>query len=208
MQSNTTVPVWDIAVRLFHWSLVAAFIVAYLSGDELEFIHVNAGYIVLGLITFRVIWGFIGSRHARFSDFVKGPASTIQHLKSMVSRTPKHYLGHNPAGGAMVIALLVCLLLTGYTGLKLYAAEGHGPLAGAEISLISSALADDDHDREHEDAEEFWEEIHEFASNLTLLLVFLHILGVVVSSRLEGENLARAMVTGRKQARDPNAPGA
>lgn len=200
-----TVPVWDIAVRVFHWSLVLTFFVAYVAGDELETVHVYAGYAVTGLIIFRIFWGFLGSRYARFSSFVTGPSAVIQHLKQMRSGNPDHYLGHNPAAGAMVLALLITLSLTGFSGLKLYGVEGHGPLAqDLSVSIISNAMADDD-DREYgehadEEAEEFWEEIHEFAVNLSLLLIFLHVLGVMASSHLEGQNLARAMVTGQKNA--------
>jgi len=198
------IPVWDLGVRIFHWSLVALFTVAYLSGDELETVHAWSGYAVIGLLLFRIVWGFVGSRHARFTDFIRGPKEVVGYLKSMKAGHPRRYLGHNPAGGAMVLLLLIGLSLVSYTGLKVYATEGHGPLAGAGVSLIASAYADDDDDDEGLDAEdpahEFWEEVHELAADFMLILIFLHVAGVVVSSRLEGENLVRAMITGRKRA--------
>jgi cytochrome b len=201
-------PVWDILVRVFHWSLVLFFSIAYLSGEEESVIHVYSGYIILGLISLRIIWGVIGSKYARFSNFIYSREDVVTYLKSLLTRNPKHYMGHNPAGGWMVVALIIAVLTTTITGLKLYAVEeGLGPLAGnaIEMQLISSAYADDDghHGDKHEDPmEEFWEELHEFAANLTLLLVLVHIAGVLVSSLLHRENLVRAMITGIKKSND------
>lgn len=209
MDHTNSIKVWDIAVRVFHWSLALAFTIAWLSEDDFEDLHVIAGYTVLGLICFRVIWGFIGSKYARFSDFVYSPAEIRQYLKGMMRANPKHYFGHNPAGGAMVIMLLVSLFATTLTGLKVYGIEGHGPLAQAggasslvAISPITNAYADDDKDRKKENknpAEEFWEETHEVFSNISLFLVIFHILGVLFSSMIENENLVKAMITGRKK---------
>lgn len=201
-----TVKVWDIAVRIFHWSLVAAFTTAYLTGEENEFLHVNAGYIVLGLVAFRVVWGFIGTQHARFSDFIYSPAKIFAYARSLAAGTPKHYLGHNPLGGVMVIALLLSLSITCISGMKLYAAEdGKGPLANATPpSLIAAAYAHEGEDGRHEALNpkeaETWEEIHELFVNLTLGLVILHIAGVVVSSVLHKEKLVKAMITGNKES--------
>lgn len=207
MNNKNPVPVWDILIRIFHWSLVVSFTIAYLTEDELEDLHVIAGYVVLGLISFRVVWGFIGTKYARFSNFIYSFSEIKAYLLSLTSNKPKHYLGHNPAGGIMIIALLLSLFATTISGLKVYGVEGHGPLAdnGVEVLVISKAYADDnehEHEGKHEEnkEEEFWEEIHEFFANLTLLLVFIHIAGVVVSSRLHGENLVRAMITGKKNA--------
>jgi cytochrome b len=217
MMMSNEIRVWDPLVRIFHWSLVASFAVAYLSGEEESNVHIYSGYIVLGLIAFRVLWGFIGSRYARFGSFVTSPAKVIEYLKGMLARKPKHYIGHNPAGGYMVVAMLVCLFIVTVSGLKVYAIEeGLGPLAGApgELTIISPAHADeddddDDDDRggyeknrgEHEEdeaAEEFWEELHEVSSNIMLLLIVLHIAGVIVASRLHDEHLVKAMITGKK----------
>lgn len=203
MSNTKTIKVWDIAVRVFHWSLVTFFIISYLTGDELETIHAWSGYVVTALILFRIVWGFIGTKYARFSNFIYSPAEVKAYLKSLLSKSPKHYLGHNPAGGIMVLILLVSLSFTVFSGLKAYAVEGHGPLASVDVSLLSAAYADEDKhdgDKKHEEEEdEFWKEIHEFFSNFTLFMVLIHIAGVVVSSMLHGENLARAMVTGYKE---------
>ncbi len=202
MNTQKQIPVWDILIRIFHWSLVLAFTIAYLSEDDFEDLHVYSGYVVLGLISFRVLWGFIGTRYARFSNFIYPFAETKKYLSSLLSREPKHYLGHNPAGGLMVVALLLSLFATTVSGLKVYGVEGHGPLAdnGYEISIISEARADDDEGK-HEDSpeEEFWEEIHEFFAEFTLLLIFIHIAGVLLASLIHGENLVRAMITGKKE---------
>lgn len=198
-----TIRVWDIAVRIFHWSLVIAFTTAYLSGDEELLLHINAGYVVLGLIAFRIIWGFIGTRYARFGNFIYSPAKIFAYARSLAKRAPPHYIGHNPLGGLMVVALLIALSATCYTGLKLYAVEeGKGPLAGNNsISLIANAYAHEGghhHTTDHR-AEEYWHELHELFVNLSLGLVALHIAGVVVSSFLHKEALVKAMVTGNKE---------
>ena len=218
MTANKTeheVRVWDPLVRIFHWSLVLSFTIAYLSGEEEDDLHIYAGYVILGLIVFRLLWGFIGSRHARFSDFVCSPKVIIEHISDMMSGHPKRYLGHNPAGGAMVLALLLGLVVTTYSGLEVYAIEeGAGPLAQTnhaplivDVSIIRSAYADDDDEHhayesgeEDEDGEEFWEEIHEASANFVLFLVILHIAGVVISGRMNDENLVKAMLSGNKKS--------
>jgi len=214
-QTNQTIKVWDPLVRLFHWSLLLAFIIAYVTGEEEATAHAYAGYVILGLLTFRILWGFIGTTYARFTNFIYSPETVFEYLKSLINRHPKHYLGHNPAGGAMVILLLISLLLASYTGLMAYGVEGPGPLApdATPISLISTAQADDDRYEDHEDdddhesegheegeneKDEFWEDIHEATVNFLLLLIIVHVLGVIVSSHLHGENLVRSMITGKK----------
>lgn len=212
MSSSTkTVSVWDPLVRIGHWTLVVAFFTAYFTEDDFLTQHVWAGYVVGTVVLFRIVWGFIGSKHARFSDFIYSPMVVFGYLKGLVSRKPQHYLGHNPAGGAMVFALLLSLTATVYTGIALYAVEENaGPLAGIVASIpttsvISAAYADEDEgENEHgamvnKEAEEFWEELHEFFANFTLLLVALHIGGVLLSSYIDKENLIKAMVTGRKE---------
>ena len=205
MMMSNEIRVWDPLVRIFHWSLVLAFTVAYLSGDEENSVHIYSGYVVLGLIAFRLLWGLIGTRYARFSNFVYSPGTVIQYLKGLVAKKPEHYVGHNPAGGWMVIAMLLCLFIVSVSGLKVYAIEeGLGPLAGETpaLTIISPAYADDEkNENEHgedEEAEEYWEEIHEVSSNFMLLLIFLHIAGVIVSGRLHNEHLVKAMLTGKK----------
>lgn len=210
-ESTKTVSVWDPLVRIGHWTLVIAFFTAYFTEDDFLTQHVWAGYVVTAVILFRVVWGFIGTKHAKFSDFIYTPKAILGYLKGLISRKSQHYVGHNPAGGAMVIALLLSLSATVYTGLALYAVEENaGPLAGQfsennkstlAVSIISMALADEDrkdHPMVNKEDEEFWEELHEFFANFTLLLVVLHIGGVLVSSYIDKENLIKAMFTGRK----------
>jgi len=211
--SNKQIKVWDPLVRLFHWTLVTSFLVAYLSGEELLQVHLYSGYLITGLLVVRILWGFIGSRHARFSDFLYAPREIIGYLKSLSSGHPKRYLGHNPAGGVMVILLLASLSATITTGLIMDSETpgvAEAPTmsnAPTEGSALMREEADDDDAmaaREGEEGEEVMEEVHEFFANFTLLLVFLHVAGVIVSSRLHRENLVRAMFTGKKAA-DPEA---
>ena len=180
------IKVWDPAVRIFHWSLVAAFIVAYVSEDDLMVVHAYAGYIIIGLLIFRLAWGFIGTRHARFVDFVCPPNEVLAYLKDMMTLKAKRYLGHNPAGGAMIIALLLSLFITTLTGLCAYGIEGSGPFVGW---LAGTG----------EFAEDALEEVHEFFANFTLLLVCVHVAGVILGGIFHAENLVRAMFTGIKQ---------
>ena len=206
---NDTVKVWDPLVRIGHWILVAAFFTAYFTEEELLTQHTWAGYVVAGVVLVRIAWGFIGSEHARFRDFVQSPGETLRYLGEIATNKAKRFIGHNPAGGAMVVAMLLSLVVTTWSGLEIYAIEENaGPLAGLYgdavtspqlPSLVATAHAsDDDHGNELERAEEFWEEVHEVAANLTLLLVLLHVAGVVVASVSHRENLVKAMVSGRK----------
>lgn len=188
LQTNNEVKVWDPLVRAFHWSLVLAFVVAWLSEDELLSVHTTAGYLILGLLGIRVLWGVVGTRHARFSDFVAGPRTVGAYLGDALRLRARRYIGHNPAGGVMILLMLFSLLMTGVFGLAIYGIEEHaGPLAGLFGGI-------------GHDGEEFAEEAHELFANLTLLLVGLHVAGVVFSSLLHAENLVRAMLTGRKRA--------
>ncbi len=178
------VKVWDPLVRIFHWSLVGCFTLAYLSGDELETLHIWLGYTIAGLLVFRVVWGLIGTRYARFSSFVFSPAEIMAYLKSLLRAKPRHYLGHNPAGGAMVVVLLLTLCCLVGSGLALQATEGEGLLAATFWASLNKHNV---------------EEFHELAANLTLALVFVHVVGVLVSSLLHRENLVKAMWTGYKK---------
>jgi len=226
INKKESVEVWEPLIRIGHWTLVIAFFTAYLTEDDLMPVHVWAGYVVGGYLVMRIVWGFVGGKYVRFGHFVYSPVRITGYLKNLIARKPKHYIGHNPAGGAMVIALLLCLTGATVTGMKLYAVEDNkGPFAiSAEqvqtqlqsVSVISAAKAegakDDDEDDKFEGAdthhivdkqsEEFWEELHEFFANLTLLLVFLHILGVIVSSYVDKEKLIKAMFTGKKDIDD------
>lgn len=206
-----TVSVWDPFVRIAHWTLVVAFFTAYLTENDFLTQHVWAGYVVGIVVLSRIIWGVIGTKHARFSDFIYPPKQIFGYLKGLVSRKAQHYTGHNPAGGAMVIVLLLSLSGTVYTGLALYAVEKNaGPLASQfaanhksmpDVFIISIATAHENGETEsmgNKQGEEFWEGLHEFFANFTLLLVALHIGGVLLSSYFDQENLIKAMITGRK----------
>lgn len=187
MESQELIKVWDLPLRIFHWLLVAGFFVAYLTEDDLLTVHVWAGYLVAGLLVFRVIWGFIGNDYARFSNFLCSPAKSIAYVKDLVALKTQRYLGHNPAGAAMIVLLLVNLLATVISGLAVYGADqAAGPLA-----FIGSAN------------EEMWEEVHEFFANFTLVLVVVHVIDVAVESYIHRENLARAMVHGFKKKHPP-----
>jgi len=212
-----TLKVWDPFVRIGHWCLVIAFFTAYFTEDDFMTQHTWAGYIVGAVVLLRIIWGFIGSKHARFRDFIYSPKAVFGYLTGLLKRKPQHYTGHNPAGGAMVIALLLSLSATVFTGLALYAVEENsGPLAGIIASnnhtilampIITTAYADEDEQKnayadeasKNKDGEEFWEDLHEFFANLTLLLVALHIGGVLLSSYIDKENLIKSMITGNKE---------
>jgi len=213
--STGTVHVWDVFVRLFHWSLAAAFFIAYFTEDEAMALHVWAGYAVGGLIALRIVWGFIGTKHARFSDFLFGPFAAWRYLRSLIAFRAKRHLGHSPAGGFMVFLLLAGCLAIVATGLITYGADGHGPLKGyvrqdaaiPSIAMIAPALADEDmHEKEKQGGHDesgtghFFKEIHETLANLVLILVLLHIGGGLLASLAHHENLARSMITGRKRS--------
>lgn len=205
---NQQMYVWDRFVRTFHWSLVGLVCLSYLTGEEEHWLHTYSGYAIFTLISLRVIWGFIGSEHARFADFVYSPGAIARYIGSLTSASPKHYLGHNPAGGIMVIALLLALFATTLSGMKLLAVEeGKGPFAG-QLTTIHRAYADSGDDKDNDqtgeehEGEEFWEEVHEASVNILLLLVATHLVGVVLSSWRHKENLVKAMITGNKNSSD------
>lgn len=204
MPHQGQIKVWDLFVRLFHWTLVATFAVAYTTEDDTIFFHVWAGYLVGGLVLARIVWGFVGPKHARFSDFVCGPFRAWRYLIDLPRRRAERHIGHSPAGGVMVLMLMAGCLLTVWTGMQQYAAEeGKGPLAG-ETPVIAQALADADDNGEHDDDEEGDDEegddIHEWIAHFTFLAVLFHIAGVVLASIMHKENLVRSMITGRKIA--------
>jgi cytochrome b len=201
LNRTETTKVWDPAVRIFHWSLVLACLIAFISSEESESIHAVAGYIIVALLLFRIIWGFIGTRYARFTDFIYGPKEISSYLKGFLSGSSGHYLGHNPAGGLMVLVLMASLLITCWTGLKAWGEEGHGPLSAENsISITATAHTDggDRHKRGGKHKDEFYEEIHEFFAGFTLFLIVVHIAGVLVTTVWHREHLINGMITGRK----------
>jgi cytochrome b len=213
--------VWDPIVRLFHWTLVVSFTIAWFTGEDESMVHIYAGYIVLGLIAVRLLWGLVGGKYARFAQFVRSPGEALAYLKGLVHGGAKDYIGHNPAGGWMVVALLASLLLTTVSGLQVYALEGHGPLAGitaverpgagleSSPSVASRGDSESQDEHEHglgeEEGEDLWEEVHEFFANFTVFLIVLHLLGVAASSFRHRQNLVRAMVTGYKDKEPPHS---
>jgi len=217
MDNTQYIKVWDIAIRVFHWTLVGCYALAFISSENIPKLHVFFGYSVLFLVLFRILYGFVGTRYARFSEFLYPPAQIADYLKGLLIGRPKHYIGHNPAGGFMIVILLLSLLSLTLTGLKVYGVKGHGPLAKHEISLMTNAFADSDdqknndehdsrkrrsqknHRAEKNENDEFWEEVHATIAYFTLFFVLIHIMGVLVSSLVHRENLIMAMITGRKQ---------
>lgn len=171
------VKVWDPFVRVFHWSLVTLFALAFLTSELSETAHIWIGYAILVLVGVRIAWGFVGTRHARFGDFVYRPAEVVAYVRDALTFRAKRYLGHNPAGGGMVVALILALLAVSGTGIMMTMDRFWG------VKWI--------------------EEVHEAAAFATLALVGLHVAGVLFSSLAHRENLVRSMLTGRKRALDP-----
>jgi len=164
--------VWDWPVRIGHWLMVGGFVVAWLTSESETFrlVHVWAGSTVLAVAAFRLLWGEIGSRHARFSSFIRGFRAVTAYLVSLLRLQPQHHVGHNPAGGWAILALLALGLLSGFSGWATY-----NELGGHWL-----------------------EELHEGLAAAMLAVVFVHVAGVFSGSLLHGENLVRAMLTGRK----------
>ena len=218
--ATDAVKVWDPAVRLFHWSLVVAFFVAYFTEPEDSglAVHVWAGYFVGGLIVLRIIWGFVGSPHARFGDFAFGPFHALHYLVDLARGKSKRHLGHSPAGAWMVYLLLATLSATVLTGMIVLAMDKHaGPLAPlfetttapqATAQSVVSPRAEPERDLERgasngESYEDVIEEAHELLANVVLALVILHLIGVAVASLAHRENLVRSMITGYKRSQEP-----
>ena len=170
--SKQKILVWDMPVRVFHWLLASSFAGAFLTAESERWrnVHVAFGYTMLGLIVFRVLWGVLGTRYARFAAFAFGPQRVLSYLKSLVTSAPQHYVGHNPAGSWAIYGLVTLTLLTGFTGYATFNEIGGGWL----------------------------EDLHEVAANALLALVVVHVAGVLVSSIMHRENLVRAMLTGYK----------
>ncbi len=165
--------VWDLPTRVFHWLLAGSFVGAFLTAESERYrdIHVVLGYTVLGLVVFRFLWGMVGTRYARFSSFPIAPRRVLDYFMSLFTRSPQHHVGHNPAGGLAIYALLALGLLAGVTGYAAYNEIGGERLA----------------------------ELHEGVANAMLGLVAVHIGAVIVSSLLHRENLIAAMLNGYKK---------
>lgn len=168
-----TVRVWDPVVRIFHWGVAVAFLIAYLTAEELAGVHRATGYLIAGLLAVRVVWGLIGTKHARFIDFIRSPRTAFDYLRQSRDGTAPRYLGHNPAGGLMAIALMGLLGGICYTGYLMTTPQWWG-------SAVMEVL-------------------HETLVIGTVALIVLHILGNLFSSIVHRENLTLAMITGRKR---------
>jgi cytochrome b len=207
----TSIQVWDPLVRYGHWALVIAFSVAYMSAEEEsggpDLSHV---YGAVGLIVaVRVLWGFIGAGHARFSDFTYSPVSALKYFVDELRGRAKRYLGHSPAASYMIAALLVCLTATVGTGIIANNDGGAGPRAIAQGIVVAQAHAEGREERSErgggkhrEGGESIVGELHSALANITLGLIVLHILGVGLASVAHRENLVGAMFSGRKRSGD------
>ncbi|SIT07076.1 cytochrome b/b6 domain-containing protein [Neptunomonas antarctica] len=186
------VQVWDISIRLFHWSLVAGIGFQWYSGEEggnIMLWHMYIGYSLLGLILYRFVWGFIGSTYARFSDFLKGPKYTISYAKKFLKGEKTHYLGHNPLGGWMAVTLMLLVFIQASTGL--FSSDDimtEGPLFSLVSESIAYTLTD----------------IHEINFNLILIFAGLHIIAVIYHRLIKKESLIKSMLTGKKISNQAN----
>lgn len=176
--------VWDLPVRFFHWALVLLIGFSWLSGemDWMEW-HLYSGYAVLALILFRIVWGFVGSTHARFSDFLYGPSAIIRYIRTLPSRTAAQFAGHNPLGGISVVLILVCVLVQAGTGM--FANDDiltEGPLYKHVTKELSDWLTT----------------IHKYNINVLLALIAVHVGAVLYYLFYKKENLVKPMFTGRK----------
>lgn len=170
-----TVQVWDLPLRLWHWMLAALVLVAWVTPNVHDGLHRLAGYAILGLLAFRLIWGVLGTRHSRFRSIGARLRATPAYLWNLRRGTTGRYLGLNPAGTAMQLSLLLLLIISAVTG-------------AMQVTVRFFGI--------------WWvEDTHEVTSDLVIVLVVLHVAGVVLVSRLQRENLARAMLTGRKLLR-------
>lgn len=175
--AHRTVRVWDLFVRLFHWSLVLSFAVAWFSSHSSETIHHWAGYAAAALILMRVAWGVVGTRYARFTQFTRGPRTVLAYLKAIATGSEARYIGHNPAGGAMVLALIAAMAATALSGWMMTTDIFWGV--------------------------EWVGKLHDLVAHGLLLLVGVHVGGVVLASLKHRENLVVAMLTGNKAAPGP-----
>lgn len=171
--------VWDAPVRVFHWLMVLSFAAAYFTAESERWrlVHATLGYTMVGLVAFRVAWGLVGTRYARFSSFVRGPAAIASYVRGLIRGRPEHHVGHNPAGALAIIALLGLTLVVTAAGWATYNEVGG----------------------------KWLEELHEGAANVMLAVVGVHVAGVLIGTWLHHDNLVGAMLTGRKPGRPDDA---
>ncbi|MEH6559763.1 MAG: cytochrome b/b6 domain-containing protein [Oceanicoccus sp.] len=183
-KTNNMIKVWDPLIRLFHWSLVLFFFVAYLVEIDRPLLHSYSGYAISLLLLFRLVWGCIGSQYARFSSFLTGPGVAWSYLKAIINGDAPRYIGHNPAGALMIVALIIGLLITVLSGMSLVAMEGSGPLANTFAAALPARVV---------------EPVHEFSSDVMVVMIVLHVAGALATSKIHRENLLLGMVTGSKK---------
>lgn len=170
--ATSRIVVWDAPVRVFHWLAVLSFAGAWLTAESERWrlLHVTLGYTLAGLVVFRLLWGLVGTRHARFANFVRGPVAALRYLGALLRGRPEHHVGHNPAGALAIVALLGLAVAVTASGWALYQSVGGG----------------------------WTEDLHEGAANAMLALVIVHVAAVLLSSWLHRENLVGAMISGTK----------
>jgi len=178
------VRVWDLFVRVFHWSLVSTVFIALVTEDDFLNLHIVAGYAVGILIIARILWGLIGPKYARFSNFIYSPKAVMSYLGDLKNNISARYLGHSPAGGAMIIVLMITLLLTTISGLSIYAKPG----SVFYFFVVQNAFFAD-----------IIKDAHEVLAGTLWVLITLHVAGVIYTSLIHRENLVRAMITGLKR---------
>ncbi len=185
LETLKTVVVWDLPTRLFHWTLVALMIAQWLTAEESSTMdwHVWGGYAVLALVLFRLIWGFVGSETARFSDFVRGPDAALEYVRALLRGETPHYLGHNPLGAWSIVAMLVLLLVQAGTGLF---ANDDILIEGPLYAWVSK------------DTSDWLTTIHKLNFNLLLLVIAVHLSAVLFYLLVKRENLIHPMLSGRK----------
>ena len=170
--------VWDPFVRAYHWALALTFAVAWVSSEQMEQLHAAAGYVAGGLVLARIVWGFTGPGYARFSHFVRTPGRVVAYLRAISNGSERRFVGHNPAGGAMIVALLAAMTAAVVTGWLLTTDAFWGSTAAQRV--------------------------HSIVAHGVLLLVLLHLIGVALASVRHKENLVRAMVVGDKRVAGPH----
>jgi cytochrome b len=172
--TKTKILVWDSPTRVFHWLMVFCFAGAYLTSESSRFmgVHLTLGYTMVGLVAFRVVWGVMGTRYARFSSFVRGPSAVVAYASDMLNPKAEHPVGHNPVGAVSIVLMLLSTLVIVYTGWIYFNGGAHS-----------------------------MKEIHEGAAALMLTVVGVHVAGVIFASMMQQENLPLSMLNGFKQGR-------
>ena len=186
--------IWDIPTRVFHWVLALSFAGAWLTSESDQWldVHVFLGYLMIGLVVFRVVWGLVGTRYARFSAFWFSPKEGFAYWRKIMAGQAERHIGHNPTGSLAIYGLLLLTVVVGLTGIFTLGAEEQQGVVAGWMSVMQGRT---------------FKKLHEASAILMLLVVMGHIAGVVVESVLHKENLARSMFTGTKLA-DVGTPAA